>query len=225
MENFINSLPKPMLVLLVLIAAVAFFMIANPMHTICDTQLEVFKEAQKGNVFQNTVTVKGAKQKVPAGLAKAKEACQVGNSPGSCYTYFTNLRSIAVDIGKASSECTPVMFEVPEVSRALTDGIEVMARIAWGSQPPDEGFARFNWLQESELAVFCRLKNVYVRAAGEEKWDQLRKMIFQKLPGEAVSPQVDPNHPVMTPKPATQVFSEQELWNRSIFSIRCESYL
>ena len=225
MENFINSLPKPLLVLLVLGGAIAFFITSSPMHTVCDTQLEVLREAQKGNVFPSVVTVKGTKQRIPPAITKFKESCQVGNSAGACYQYFTSLRSIAVDIGKASSECTPMMFEVEELKRAMTDGIEVMARIAWGAKPPDEGFARFNWLQDSEVAVFCRLKNIYVRAVDEEGWEVLRRSIYKKLPGEVVSPQSDPGQPAIEPKSASVMMTEQDIWNRSLFSVRCESYL
>lgn len=225
MENFFNSLPKPLLVLIVLAGAVVFFILASPMHTVCDTQLEVLKEAQKGNIFPTVVKVQGTNQKIPAGIIKAKEACQIGNSAGSCYLYFSSLRSVAVDIGKASSECAPMMFATEEVKLALTDGVEVMARIAWGTQPPEEGFARFNWLQESEVAVFCRLKNIYVRAVGAEGWEGLRRKIYKKLPGEPPAPQADPGQAAVEPKSAAVMMGEQDIWNRSIFSVRCESYL
>jgi hypothetical protein len=225
MEDFIKSIPKPLLALIVLILGVGFFMLNSPPHTICDTQLEVFRESQKGKLFPLAVQVQRKQETLPAQITKAKEACQVGNSAGSCYEYFSALKDIAVDIGKASSQCTPEMFQVPEVQRALRDGVEVMARIAWGSQPPDPGFARLGWFQDAEIAIFCRIKNIYIRGAGNEAWDQLRRMIYTKLPGEAPKPKTEPDQIVADPRPAPQTMAEQAIWDRSLFSVRCESYL
>ena len=116
------------------------------------------------------------------------------------------------------------LFDIAEVTKVMNDGVELMARIAWGTKPPEPGLERFGWMQEAELAIFCRLKNTYVRAKGEEAWTELRKRVFAKLPGEEVPVSSDPSVAAATPKSASLVFSEQEVWNRSIFSVRCENY-
>jgi hypothetical protein len=221
MENFINSLPKPVLAFLAIVIAIVVFWLANPPHTVCDTQVEVLQESLKGTLFSSEMK----KNKIPATLSKAKEVCQLGNSAGSCYEYFSSLKKIAAEVSKASSECTGTLYEVPEVAASLNDGIEVMARIAWGNQPPEPGYARFGWLQEGDLAVFCRLRGVYVRALGEEAWTAFRQKIFTKLPGEAPPAGSDPTQLAVEQKPATAVMSEQDVWNLSIFSVRCENFL
>ncbi len=225
MEDFIKSIPPPLLAILVLIGAVVFFMLANPPHTICDTELEVLQESQKGNIFPRVVSVKNVNQNIPAQISRAKEACQLGNSAGSCYEYFQALKGLAVDIGKASTECTPLMFEIPEVKRALTDGVELMVRLAWGNQPPEPGYARFNWLQETEIAIFCRIKNIYIRGVSDEAWVALRRSIYGKLPGEVLVQKSDPGQITSEARKAPQMMGEQQIWERSLFSVRCESYL
>ena len=221
MEKFFNSLPKPVLVLLVLVAAIIFFMVANPPHTVCDTQVEALQETLAGVVFPK----KEKKNVLPPNLSRPKEVCQLGNSPGSCYEYFSLLRKIAGEVGKSSAECTATLYEVPEVQGALNNGIELMARLAWGNQPPEPGFARFGWLQEGDLAIFCRLRGIYIRAFGEEAWSEKRKAVFAKLPGEAPPAGSDPNSIIIEQKKATAVMTEQDIWNLSIFSVRCENYL
>lgn len=106
----------------------------------------------------------------------------------------------------------------------MNDGIELMVRLAWGVKPPEPGFDRFGWMQEAELAIFCRLKGIYLRAEGEEAWVALRNRIATKLPGEEVSPSSDPSQVTVEARKASELLSEQEIWNRSLFSVRCDSF-
>ncbi|XGC81602.1 hypothetical protein ACES2L_03800 [Bdellovibrio bacteriovorus] len=220
MENFINSLPKPVLAFLAICIGIGVFMLISPPHTVCDTQAATFKELQQGNIFATTVK----KSKIPPVIVRAKEACQLGNSAGSCYEYFMVLKKVADDIGKSSSECTSQVFNINEVKAAMNDGIELMVRLAWGTKPPEPGLERFGWMQEAEVAIFCRLRGVYLRANGEEGWAALRQRISAKLPGEEVEISTDPAAVAVEPKKAKDLLSEQDIWNRSLFSVRCDSF-
>lgn len=220
MENFINSLPKPVLAFLAILIGIGVFMLVSPPHTVCDSQQTTFQELQKGNIFPTEIK----KNKIPPTIVRAKEACQLGNSAGSCYEYFMVLKNVADGIGKASSECTTQLFNVTEVRSAMNDGIELMARLAWGIKPPEPGIERFGWMQEADIAIFCRLKNIYIRANGEEAWVNLRKKIYEKLPGEEVPPPTDPTQVAVEPRKATLMLNEQEIFNRSLFSVRCEAF-
>ncbi|MFM6930524.1 MAG: hypothetical protein ACKOX6_18825, partial [Bdellovibrio sp.] len=70
----------------------------------------------------------------------------------------------------------------------------------------------------------CRIKNIYVRSNGEEAWTALRQKIVAKLPGEDIPPSTDPAQSGIEPKKATAVLSEMDIWNRSLFSVRCDVY-
>ncbi|MGZ3774700.1 MAG: hypothetical protein ACXVCY_10360 [Pseudobdellovibrionaceae bacterium] len=220
MENFINSLPKPLLALSAIGVGIFLFMIFSPPHTICDTQEMALRESEAGNIFATV----SKKNKIPPVLVRAKEACQLGNSAGSCYEYFLVLKKVADDVGKASSECTNQLYSINEVKTALGDGIELMVRLAWGAKPPVQGLEKFGWLQESEISTFCRLKNVFIRANGEESWSTLRNKISAKLPGEEIAVSADPGQATADPRNAAVVMSEEDIWNRSLFSIRCEAF-
>lgn len=220
MENFINSLPKSVLAFLAIAVGIGVFMLINPPHTVCDSQAEVFRELQKGNLFASEYK----KSKIPPTILKAKEACQLGNSAGSCYEYFMSLKKVADGMAKASSECTAQLFDMSEVKSALNDGVELMVRLAWGIKPPEPGLERFGWMQEADLATFCRLRSIYIRAQGEEAWIDVRKKIATKLPGEAPSESSDPSVALAEPRKASEILSEEDIWNRSLFSVRCEVF-
>lgn len=220
MENFINSLPKPVLVFGAISLGIFIFMIYSPPHTVCDTQASSLRESQVGNIFPSTVK----KNKIPPVLAKHKESCQLGNSAGSCYEYFMVLKKVADDVSKASSECTTELFDINEVKAALNDGIEMMVRLAWGVKPPEPGMERFGWLQDADIAIFCRLKGVYIRAKGEPAWVEFRKKVYEKLPGEEVAVSSDPTQVMVEARKATALMQEQDIWSRSLFSVRCEGY-
>lgn len=221
MEQFLNSLPKPVLALGAIIIGIIVVMLVRPPHTVCDTQEEALKENLKGTLFSTEVK----KNRIPPALARAKESCQLGNSAGSCFEYFTSLKKVSDQVAKASSECTGQLYKVPEVALALNDGLELMARMAWGHEPPEKGFARFGWMQEAELSTFCRISGIFIRANGEQAWSEFRGRVYGKLPGEALVVGSDSSVAAPEPKKANLVFSEQELWERSLFSVRCESFL
>ncbi|MGE5087024.1 MAG: hypothetical protein ACM3MG_12035 [Bacillota bacterium] len=220
MESFIKSLPKPVLAFLAILLGIGFFMMFSPPHTVCDTQAEALRESLRGELFSTQLK----KNTIPPSIVREKEACQLGNSAGSCFEYFTTLKNIAGTIAKSSSECAQQLYSIKEVSAAMNDGIELMVRLAWGIKPPDPGVERFGWMQDAEIATFCRIKNIYIRANGEDAWTALRQKITAKLPGEDIPPSTDPTQASVEPKKATAVLSEMDIWNRSLFSVRCDVY-
>lgn len=219
MENFIKSLPKPVLAMLVIAAALIFFVLNDPPHTVCQVQADNFRDALKGDLFPATVN----KNKIPPIIDRAQEACQLGNSSGSCLEYFNILRKTARDLKNFSSECMSELAGIPEVRRALTEGATLMAKMAWGSQAPEQGMARFGWLQESEIGLFCLMKDVYSQSFGEEAWKTLRGNIYKELPGEALRTAPGLNLGDGIPK-AVDTMAENEIWARSLFSVRCENF-
>ena len=117
-----------------------------------------------------------------------------------------------------------MLYDIKEVSSAMNDGIELMARLAWGTKPPEPGPDRLGWLQEAEMSTFCRLRRVYVRAHGEDAWNEMRSKIFKKLPGEEVPYSAEAAVATVEPKKATAIMTELDIFNRSIFSVRCDNY-
>jgi hypothetical protein len=221
MEKFFNSLPKPVLAILVIAAALIFFMLNDPPNTVCDIQIGNLKESLKGQVFPATDS---KKRKIPPAIVAAQEACQQGNSAGSCFEYFSILRKEAREIRNFSSQCRSDLLGVSEVNKSLRDGVTLMAKMAWGGKPPEPGMARFGWLSDSELSLFCLIRDVYSQSLGEEGWNGIRDSIFKELPGESPLAKPGSESVGIEPPKAITTMTEKDIWARSVFSVRCENY-
>lgn len=188
---------------------------ANPPHSICDTEKKTLSESIVGLV----TPMKVKNRQFPAKIVQARLNCLEGYDSGSCFEYFGILRKVANDVRSSSLECAKSVYEVPEVKKSLNQGIESLVLMAWGESPPEPGPSRLGWFQESDIGLFCQLKKTFIRSYGQELWEEARRSINQKLPGEP-RPQSPQAQRVMAP----EKLSENEIWNRSIFSARCELY-
>lgn len=120
-----------------------------------------------------------------------------------------------------------VTFSSAPLKMVFEDAMTLMVTKAWGERPPEPGPQKFGWMQEYDIAVFCHIKDVYVRALGDLAYSQFRDKIFKTLPGEA--PAVFPPPPGLDPnrKLAIKVSSympTEQIFERSLFSVRCDSF-
>lgn len=219
LEQQLSQLPKPLLAVLVITGAVLLFFFLQPPHTICDTEKETIQASLSGLIYPQKIK----KNTMPARLTEVMRSCESGRSAGSCYEYFNLLRSVAKKVNEASAQCRPDIYGIKEVKKTLNDGIQNMALLAWGHKPPESPTYRFGWLQESELSTFCLLKDVYTKVYGEEGWAQFRAGVYKMYPGSEGKPG-DQLADEQVPK-AIEKMTEAEIWQRSVFSVRCEGLL
>jgi hypothetical protein len=216
----LDMVPRPIFVAGVLALGVAaFFYIQKPV-TVCDLQVDVFKEAQAGQVFPKKI-----KNIIrPPVYSKHVQVCKEGNSPGACFELFSFMKKFVRDLASAPTECLPNFGEIGEVKRVLSESSQMLVQLAWGDQPPQRGGARFGWLEAPDLALFCHLRDYYLRIYGQEKWDSLRVGTYEKLVGEKPVFENGKCLNCAYRKRASEVFSAEDLWALSIFSVRCEQY-
>lgn len=215
-----NQIPRPLLVFGVLALGIAMFFFIQEPHSVCMSQLPVFQESQAGQIFPRP----GKNSERPAIYPRLVENCKIGNSPGACYELFNLLRKLVRDLNGAPEECLLPFGEVVEVKKALTEGTLLIVQLAWGDKPPEQGIAKFGWLEASDLSLFCQLKDTMIKVYGEPEWEGFRQATHGKLPGEAqiIQEGICANCEII--KKANQVFSGEEIWLRSLFSLRCEQF-
>lgn len=200
MNDFLRTVPRPVLVMAVLVMGLGLFIYNNPPHTVCDSQRGFFRDSQKGKLYPIQVKT-GVRAPV---FPKLLENCKLANSPGGCLEYFMALKKLTHDVNAVPSECVAEIANMPEVKATYLGGISMLVRLAWGEEPP-EIVAKTGWLESSDLALFCELQQVAFRSLEEEEWNQNRNATMGKLRG-------------------VEGMQTEEIWQRSLYSLRCESY-
>ncbi len=217
----LDRIPRPLLVFAVLLGGVALLFVLRKPHSVCVNQLELFKEAQAGQIYPRKVK---ASQR-PALFPRFMDNCKIGNSPGACFELFQAVRKLLRDLNGTPQECLAPFGEEAEIKSALVRSTELLVRLAWGAQPPEPGsMAKFGWLETLDLSLYCQLKAMYMRVYGQEAWEQFRMATQAKLPGEAEVTEDGVCTNCETMKKAPAVFSAEEIWVRSLFSLRCDQY-
>lgn len=217
----LSQIPRPLLVFLVLAIGIALFFFIQEPHSVCNSQLAILKESQGGQIFPKV----GKTSQRPPIYSRLVENCKTGNSPGSCYEYFSLLKKLYQDLMGSPQECLQPFGALPEVQRALKEGVQLIVQLAWGEKPPERGLAKFNWMETSDLALYCRLRDLNLKVYGEEAWQSLRLGTYKKLPGEAQIFQDGQCANCERIKKAPEILSDEEIWARSLFSLRCEQFL
>lgn len=223
-----GKVPRVILVPLVIIIGIIALVMSQEPHSPCDSQKELFLESQAGYIFRAT---KG-RDRAPQ-YRRFLAICREGASPGACYELFALVRKTLRDLRASPLNCAEQFRELPELQRALADTLEILVVMGWGNQPPEPGASKYSWLETSDLALFCQLRQSYIHFFGQEEFDSLRTRIQAVLPGEPLVIGKDgkcqncidqDKNPDTRRQMATEVLSSDDIWYRSVFSVRCDQY-
>jgi len=199
---FILSIPKVILAFVVLVLGFGVIIYSDPPRTVCDSQLDIFKESQKEFLYSRpglNNTVQGPL------LSELYDLCQAGNSPGGCFEYFIRLRKMNQDLENVPTQCSTTVAEEKPVKTAIFGSLKLMAKISWGDRGPASTYKRTGWLDTSDLVVYCDLKRQAVRIFSQEYYDEWQTKTLSNLPE---SENIDP---------------EQAL-QKSLFATSCDIY-
>lgn len=250
LDDVIQKIPRPVLVLSVLALAVFLFVYNDPLKDECGIQITNFKKSTQGLLFPEKI--KG-KIQYPQ-INYWRDRCKEGNSIGSCEDYLEGLRVTARELKNVTPQCHLRLKEAnPGIVSQLSLAVRIISLVAWGEKPPAGLSERMGWLNESHLRTFCYLKKIYTDLDGEEKFLALREKVYREYPGDWPD-KFDVNQLVQSnsvptardPRPEVDVskliadnrprayktaqnpsgqFTKEQIFERSLFSIRCDLYM
>ena len=219
-----SKIPRPLLVFLVLFGGSLLVYFAQKPQSMCDTQVETFREAEKGFLYRRTE--KGIQDHNPI-YVRVLGLCRQRAVYGACFEYFALMKRINRDLDGTPGNCSVEFSELPEVRKVLRESIEVLVSLAWGDKPPNSDPSEvMGPLQSADLVLFCQSRKHFLRMYGDEAFAQLRNYIYGVLPGEPIE-RSDSGEckNCANRKRATEVFSSEEIWKRSLFVVPCERYM
>lgn len=220
MQQFLNQIPKPLLVAVVFAIAAAFILLANPQYTQCQAQVEIFRKNLVGEIF----TSQGKRMTFSPRLSEYISTCKRGNGPGGCFELFRALRKMLREMRAFPESCQGDLAEIEEVRRALTEPMYLMIQIAWGDEPPEGPEQRYRWLEKGDIALFCDLKRNFIALYGPEEFDKIKLGVGAALPGEAADFEKGVCTNCEYRKSADKVMSPNDIWKRTLLSTPCSSF-
>jgi hypothetical protein len=234
MNQLLAKIPRPLLVLLILCGALVFFVLNDPIKDECDIQAKVFDRNTKGILK----AVRKNKKIQFAQITSMRDLCKEGNSMGSCADYFDSLGLVVHELKLFKEKCQLVYAENNEsFVSTLSQGMQIMALVAWGEKPPAGLSERFGWFTEVQIKTFCGLKKSYLFLAGEEAFLALRNRVYSEypdawpeptLPNDAIADRRKPENRPRALKTAANPlgkYTKEQVFERSLFSTRCDMYL
>ncbi len=234
LNNLISKIPKPLLVFVVLCGALAFFIYNDPLKDECDIQAQVFERNTKGIL----TAVRKNKKIQFAQINFMRDRCKEGNTIGACVEYFDSLAKIVGEFKVMNQKCQIKYAESNEFFlNSISQGLRVMSLVAWGEKPPAGLADRMGWLNETHIKTFCGLKKAFSIFAEEEAFKGLRDSIFLEYPDawpetmNAQSSKDDLRNPENRPRALKTALNpngtltQGQIYERSLFSIRCDLFL
>lgn len=217
MEQFLNSIPKPLLIAVAIIVGVVVIVGINPQYTKCHAQTEIFEK----NLRQDLYGRQGQQMGFSPKLSGQISSCKQGNGPGGCFELFATLRKVLRELNKFPESCHEELAGKAEIRGAIETPMGLMVQVAWGEQPPEGPEQRYRWFEAADVALFCNLRETYIRLWGEEMFMAFRAGVQSTLPGEAPTFEKGLCTNCEFRKKASQLLTPDEIWKRSLFSSPC----
>lgn len=202
LDEVIAKLSKRTIVTLALVGSVAFIVISDPPHTLCDSQIGAFTEAQKGFLLVNP---NRPGETTPL-FQRLVARCKAANSPGGCYELFVQMREMLGESKTVSLKCTQQLGETALFKNTLLGVAGLMMKLAWGDKPPLSFYEKFGWLDNADIALFCSLKVRAGNTMGGQVWNDFVSETMVTLPG-------------------AENLNRDKIWGLSIASTNCGKYL
>jgi hypothetical protein len=196
-----KNIPQNILAFLAICGALFLIMNLQKPHSVCDSQVEVFKANQIPFLYldpkKSYIKTKD--------FDRVVTFCKKSNSSGGCLEFFNGMKRLYTDLEKVPTGCSATLMEISEVKEAMFLGLELIVHLAWGERPPPSSLERSGWLDSTQVGVFCEYKKLINLHLGRETWNGFVEKQMTNLPGASLLPRND-------------------VWSRTVLSDPCVSY-
>ena len=172
----LHSIPKFLLVVLLLFSGVLLVILYDPPQSVCDLQMEVYKENNQAFLFPSKKSEKSMSH-----FQSSIKDCQKNNTPGGCYTLFSYVYRLIRSFRSVDSECHTKLTQLKEVQEAMFETYKLFIAISWGEGPTDDLSNPLAWLSLNDVKTFCQVQNKINHYYGVETLSLLENQVLQGL--------------------------------------------
>lgn len=198
MDEFLRNAPRVLVAIGAIVIGFILIVLFNPPRTVCDEQLDIFRQTQRAFLYSTS-------NKVKKSVAdELFDLCKSSNEPGGCFDLFLNLRLMADSLERMPKNCASTVAGDDFIKRWILKSLTLIVQIAWGESGPGVYISRkHGWLDTADFRLYCRLRSLAVRYYGQDGFDTFRESVMTALPG-------------------ADKMSREQRWSRSIFSSPCD---
>jgi len=202
LDQLLGSLPKTFVAIVAMVIALLLIRQYDPPRTICDAQLELFRDSQKKFLYPEP----GSGVIKKSALVKSLfEHCKQNNGPGGCFEFFELLKKMSVDLQNVPEQCSEAIGDEEPVKAWLKPTLKLMVQMAWGSKAPASYIQKNGWYDASELTLFCGLRRHVIRIYGQEDFAKWQEGLMASMPD-------------------ADKLDRSQVWQRNLLSTPCDLY-
>lgn len=178
LQRIEHYVPNWLLVVIALGLMIGYLLYSDPLHSVCDTQLQVFRKSQSQFLGRAPkLRLKGYSY-----YDEFYNKCKMSNSAGGCYPYLRGFDSVLRSFKAVDERCRARVAERPRIRKAFGAFIYQLTRLAWGDNGPMQAQQRQSWLSNKDLQLFCKIKNLYLEFYGQEALNKLGRKTMKDIP-------------------------------------------
>ena len=175
----IHSIPKFLLVTILLTFGVLLVILYDPPQSVCDLQLKAYKHNHQEFLFKSNSSKKSLSR-----FNTSIQDCQKNNTPGGCYILFSHVYKLIRSFRSVDSKCHKELTQLSAIQKALFETYQLFIAISWGEGPQDDLSNPLAWLSINDVKTFCQIQNKILHYYGEQALSRLENQVLQGLESE-----------------------------------------
>lgn len=177
-QQWIDRIPRFLLSVIVVVSVVVGLTLYEPKATVCEIQMQVIVKKLRKHFTYRKEDGWTYNSKVNAKY----KFCIQSNSMGGCHALIQRFNYYEKQVRTIPSSCKG-HESISKMEKWMIRAIQLMARLAWGTELPADSTPIAGWLDTSTVALYCRMSREYGRLYGEDKLKALENHTISKLPG------------------------------------------
>lgn len=202
MDQILASVPKAIIAIVCLVVALLVIRQIEPPRTVCDAQMEVFRDSQKRFLYAKPSANDYRRMR---DVKQMFEECSGHNSPGGCFEYFQYLKKVLADLDDIPSQCAETASSEAVINEWVWKSLTLMVQMAWGDRAPASYVQRNGWFDTSELTLFCSTRKQAIRIFGQSRYSEWQEGMLKNMPN-------------------SEILTRDQVWQRSILSTPCDVF-